>query len=88
MLWLFFYQLDGVYILHKDTRQECYSYPGPYTPHVHIYKGDMAVKILIEGDCEILRAEGRISRKELKKAIKLVKAHQTELLKIWEEIHG
>lgn len=56
--------------------------------HVHIYKGDMAVKILIEGDCEILRAEGRISRKELKKAIKLVKAHQTELLTIWEEIHG
>ena len=56
--------------------------------HVHVYRGDMAIRIQIEDDCTILTAEGRISRKELKKAVKLVKSHQTELLKIWEEIHG
>lgn len=60
-----------------------------HTPaHVHVYKGDMAFRIQIEGDCKILTVEGQISRKELKKAVKLVETHQTELLKIWEKIHG
>ena len=55
--------------------------------HVHIFKGSAQLRVQIK-DASLLAVKGDISSKEIKKALKLVKANQAMLLKIWDEIHG
>ena len=55
-------------------------------PHVHVFKGDAEVKIeLVEPI--IFNVEGKISNKDLAKALNLVIEHQVELLEKWKELH-
>ena len=55
-------------------------------PHIHVFKGDAEVKIeLVEP--RIFNVEGKISNKDLAKALSLVIEHQVELLKKWKKIH-
>ena len=55
-------------------------------PHVHVFKSDAEVKIeLVE--LRVFNVEGKISNKDLAKALNLVSEHQVELLEKWKEIH-
>ena len=55
-------------------------------PHVHVFKSDAEVKItLIESN--VFNVEGKISNKDLVKALNLVIEHKVELLERWKEIH-
>ena len=55
-------------------------------PHVHVFKSDAEVKIeLVEP--KVFNVEGKISNKDLVKALNLVIGHQVELLEKWKEIH-
>ena len=56
--------------------------------HVHVLKSGAALKIEITGSCKLGKVQGNISQKEANKALKLVRLHQAELLKIWEDTHG
>ena len=55
--------------------------------HVHIFKDSAQLRVQIK-DASLLSVKGDISSKEVKKALKLVKANQAMLLKIWDGIHG
>ena len=55
-------------------------------PHVHVFKSDAEVKIeLVEP--RVFNVEGKISNRDLAKALNLVIEHQVELLEKWKEIH-
>ena len=55
-------------------------------PHVHVFKSVAEVKIeLVEP--RVFNVEGKISNKDLAKALSLVIKHQVELLEKWREIH-
>ena len=55
-------------------------------PHVHVFKSDAEVKItLIESN--VFNVEGKISNKDLVKALNLVIERKVELLERWKEIH-
>jgi Domain of unknown function (DUF4160) len=55
-------------------------------PHIHVFKSDAEVKIeLVEP--RVFNVEGKISNKDLAKALSLVIDHQVELLEKWREIH-
>lgn len=55
-------------------------------PQVHVFKSGAEVKIeLVEP--KVFNVEGKISNKDLAKALSLVIEHQVELLKKWKEIH-
>ena len=55
-------------------------------PHVHVFKSDAEVKItLIEPS--VFNVEGKISNKDLAKALNLVIKNQLEILERWREIH-
>jgi Domain of unknown function (DUF4160) len=74
-------------------------YPNDHLPsHVHVIKGDGEVRIslgsAIEEDSEgssippsLITVTGKISDKDVAKALSLVKEHQIELLDKWSEIH-
>jgi hypothetical protein len=54
-------------------------------PHVHVFHGGASAKIMLES----LREEHcRLTRRQLVKALILVKQHQEWLLARWREIHG
>ncbi len=55
-------------------------------PHVHVFKRDAEVKIVLLKP-RVFNVEGKISNKELEKALNLVIENQVELLKKWREIH-
>ncbi len=55
-------------------------------PHVHVFKGDAEVKITLL-EPSVFTVEGKISNKDLAKALNLVIEHQVELLEKWKEIH-
>ena len=57
--------------------------------HVHVF-GDGEAKINLlgaDGAPELIWAVG-MTRAELRRALRIVKEHQTNLLKRWSEIHG
>ena len=56
--------------------------------HVHVLKSGCEIKIDITGACKLIKVNGNISQKDANKALKLVRLHQAELIKIWEDIHG
>jgi Domain of unknown function (DUF4160) len=57
-----------------------------HPPHVHVFKGGAAVKIeLVEP--RVSKFEGKISNKDLAKALSLVIEYQVKLLERWKEIH-
>jgi hypothetical protein len=55
-------------------------------PHVHVFKNDAEVKITLT-EPTVFNVEGKISNKDLAKALNLVIEHQVELLEKWREIH-
>jgi Domain of unknown function (DUF4160) len=74
-------------------------YPNDHLPsHVHVIKGDGEVRIslgsAIDKDSEassisprLITVTGKISDKDVAKALSLVKQHQIELLDKWSELH-
>ena len=68
-------------------------YPNDHVPaHVHVLKGDGEVRIDL-GSIEpllspsLMSVTGKISDKDVAKALSLVREHQIELLEKWSEIH-
>ena len=68
-------------------------YPNDHVPaHVHVLKGDGGVRIDL-GSIEpllspsLMSVTGKISDKDVAKALWLVREHQIELLEKWSEIH-
>ena len=55
-------------------------------PHVHVFKRDAEVKITLLKPI-VFNIEGKISNKDLVKALNLVIENQIELLERWKEIH-
>jgi hypothetical protein len=55
-------------------------------PHVHVFKSDSEVKIALL-EPKVFNVEGKISNRDLSKALNLVIEHQVELLEKWKEIH-
>jgi Domain of unknown function (DUF4160) len=59
--------------------------------HVHVWKGGAEVRIQL-GNADIapslMSVEGKISSKDIGKALDLIKDHKEALLKKWREIHG
>jgi Domain of unknown function (DUF4160) len=72
-------------------------YPNDYLPaHVHVVKGDGEVRISLgnakDGQVSsipprLITVTGKISDKDVAKALSLVTEHQIELLDKWSEIH-
>jgi hypothetical protein len=67
-------------------------YPNDHPPsRVHVWKGEGEVRIQL-GSANIapslMSVEGKISSKDIGKALDLVKDHKEALLKKWREIHG
>jgi hypothetical protein len=59
-------------------------------PHIHAFKAGGQAKIALgspEQPPSLLMVQG-MSLKDAKRAIELVKEHQTQLLEKWEEFHG
>jgi Domain of unknown function (DUF4160) len=69
-------------------------YPNDHIPaHVHVVKGSGEVRIdlgSIEAEIlpSIMSISGKISDKDVVKALRLVAEHQSELLDEWGKIHG
>jgi hypothetical protein len=67
-------------------------YPNDHIPaHVHVIKGGGEVRIDISTEItaqSLMGVEGKISDRDVVKALALVKEHHLELLGKWREIHG
>jgi hypothetical protein len=55
--------------------------------HVHVHHADGLVKIWIEPEIEIATAYG-LNRSQVTAALKLVKGHEYEIRRAWEEHFG
>ena len=55
-------------------------------PHLHVFKGDGEAKVAID-EPRLMQIIG-LSRQEARFILSTVIAHQAELLKEWEKIHG
>lgn len=74
-------------VLRKDGFQ-VRIYPNDHQPaHVHVFKADGEVKINIAIEVKVIEVAGRISNKDVSKAIELVTQYQQTLLAKWREIH-
>lgn len=68
-------------------------YPNDHLPaHVHVVKGDGEVRIELGSEepstlPSLMTVMGKISDKDVAKALFLVTEHQIELLTKWSEIH-
>ena len=68
-------------------------YPNDHLPaHVHVVKGDGEVRIDLGREepltlPSLMSVMGKISDKDIAKALCLVKEHQIDLLAKWSEIH-
>lgn len=64
-------------------------FPNDHIPaHVHTFKGGAEIRIDLGNDEPILLSvEGKISNKDLAKALNLVAEYRSELLEKWREIH-
>jgi Domain of unknown function (DUF4160) len=67
-------------------------YPNDHTPaHVHVIKADGEVRIDLGNEKiapSLMSVRGKISDKEVMRALSLVTEYQIELLAKWEEIHN
>jgi hypothetical protein len=78
-------------ILEKDGFRVVIYLNDHLPSHVHVWKGRGEVRIQL-GSAHIapslMSVEGKISSKDVAKALSLVKEHQKDLLKKWREIYG
>jgi Domain of unknown function (DUF4160) len=88
--------MQGAKIMPTIVRQDGFRiviYPNDHPPaHVHVLKGDGEVRINLGNEetstvPSLISVKGRISDKDVAKALSLVKKHQIELLAKWSEIH-
>jgi Domain of unknown function (DUF4160) len=67
-------------------------YPNDHTPaHVHVLKGDGEVRIELGSEKilpSLMSVRGKISDREVVRALSLVTEYQIELLAKWDEIHN
>jgi hypothetical protein len=67
-------------------------YPNDHTPaHVHVLKGDGEVRIELGNEKispSLMSVRGKISDREVVRALSLVTEYQIELLAKWDEIHN
>jgi Domain of unknown function (DUF4160) len=67
-------------------------YPNDHTPaHVHVLKADGEVRIDLGNEKilpSLMSVSGKISDKEVMRALSLVIEYQIELLAKWDEIHN
>jgi Domain of unknown function (DUF4160) len=67
-------------------------YPNDHTPaHVHVLKADGEVRIDLRNEKtlpSLMSVRGKISDKDVMRALSLVTEYQIELLAKWEEIHN
>ena len=67
-------------------------YPNDHTPaHVHVLKADGEVRIDLGNEKmlpSLISVRGKISDKEVIRALSLVTEYQIELLAKWDEIHN
>ncbi len=64
-----------------------YFYSSEHLPiHVHIKNGDGKAKINVES-LEVVENQG-IKPKDIKKALKLTKIYQEEIISKWNQYHG
>jgi Domain of unknown function (DUF4160) len=67
-------------------------YPNDHTPaHVHVLKGDGEVRIELGNEKispSLMSVRGKISDREVMRALSLVTEYQIELLAKWDEIHN
>lgn len=67
-------------------------YPNDHLPsHVHLIKADSQVIIQLGSENEppsLSQIYGKISDKDVVKALKIVKINQLKLLEAWRDIHG
>lgn len=67
-------------------------YPNDHNPaHVHVLKGDGEVRINLGNEKilpSLMSVRGKISDKEVMRALSLATEYQIELLAKWDEIHN
>ena len=78
--------------VHREDGFRVIIYPNDHLPsHVHLIKGDGQVIIQLGNEIEpplIDQVYGKISDKDVAKALIIVKANQLKLLDAWRSIHG
>lgn len=78
--------------VHREDGFCVIIYPNDHLPsHVHLIKADSQVMIQLGGENEppsLSQIYGKISDKDVVKALKIVKINQLKLLEAWRKIHG
>jgi len=78
-------------VLEKDGFRVVIYLSDHLPSHVHVWKGGGEVRIQL-GSVHIapslMSVEGKISSKDVAKALSLVKEYQKALLKEWRKLHG
>jgi hypothetical protein len=57
-------------------------------PHVHVQGPGWRMKILLSEPPDLAQIVGKATKPDARKALKLVREHQAQLMAAWEDIHG
>ena len=56
--------------------------------HVHVYRGDAVVRILLKPTVQYHSHVGKIKKSDARRAVALVAQHVDACFRIWKEYHG
>jgi hypothetical protein len=57
-------------------------------PHVHVIGPGWRMKVALSDPPDLVLVEGKVTKQEARKTLRLTREHLSQLIESWESIHG